>query len=205
MPTRSSVLAVASATLLAGTASAAITGTTGNITQIGPPASCLPLALPTGAQIFAWDEQQGINVALQPVDLSINPSNSSFPTPGAITTPVDSHFVHFDAIGQANGTITFNNPIVGVAYSDSRLDLSDFAGAGGTAYPTGTAGRGLFSLPFLSDFVDINGNVLTIKLDTISPVYDFDQIRVFTRAVPTPGSIAMLGAAGLLAARRRRN
>ncbi len=190
---------------LSGAASAAITGTTGMAFQIGPPPSCVPFALSSTSQVFVWDEQQSRAVFGLPVDLSINPSNSTGPTPGAISGMVDSHFVHFDAIGQANGTVTFNGPILGVAYSDPFLDVSDpVVGAFGTAYPTFTPMRGMFSLPFLNDFVDINGNVLTFKMDTISPVYDFDQIRVYTQVVPAPGTVALLTAGGLLAARRRR-
>lgn len=198
------VLAASGLTALCLPASAAITGTTGAAIQIGPPPSCAPFALPTGNQILVWDEQQGVTTTGLPVDLSINPSNSTSPTAGVIFGLIDSHFVHFDAIGQANATVTFNNPIAGVAYSDNFLDVSDPIGAFGTVYPTGFAGRGVFSLPFLNSFVDINGNTLTIKLDTISPVYDLDQIRVYTRVVPAPASAALLALAGVAAPRRRR-
>lgn len=190
---------------LTGSASALITGTTGNAFQIGAPTSCLPLALPTFTQAFCWDEQQGINVTGLPVDLVINPSNSILPTAGLVSGLIDSHIVHYDHLGQSNGTVTFKDPIIGVAYSDLFLDVSDaVVGAGGTTYPTTVPFRGCFSLPFLNDFVDINGNVLTFKLDTLSPVYDFDQIRVYTRVVPAPGTIALLTAGGVLAGRRRR-
>lgn len=196
----------ASALVLActGPALAAITGTSGACFQIGAPVSAFPGALPTGNQIFVWDEAQSINIGLLSADLTANPSNSSAPTPGLVAGLVDSHFVHFDAMGQANGTVTFNNPIAAVMYGDTLLDLSDFAGSGGTAYPTGFAGRGVFTMPFLNSFVDINGNVLTLKLDTISPVFDYDQVRVFTRLVPAPGSLALLAAGGAVAGRRRR-
>lgn len=198
-------LAISLIACTAGIASAAITGTTGAAFQIGSPVSCFPLALPTGTQAFVWDEQQGITVTGLPVELSINPSNSGAPTPGLVSGLLDSHFVHFDHMGQVNGTVTFATNIIGVAYRPNSLDVSDpVTGSLGTAYPTGNGMRGAFSMPFLNDFIDINANVLTFKLDTISPVYDFTQIRVYTKAVPAPGTIALLTAGGVLAARRRR-
>ncbi len=190
---------------LASGAAAAITGFTGSAFQIGSPVSCLPTILPTGNQVFVWDEQQGVTVTGLPVELSINPSNTGSPTSGLVSGLLDSHFIHYDHFGQANGTVTFALSIVGVAYIDTSLDVSDaVTGSLGTAYPTSNATRGAFSLPFLNDFIDINGNVLTFKIDTISPVNDFTQIRVYTKAVPAPGTIALLTAGGLLTARRRR-
>lgn len=189
----------------ASLASGAITGTTGAAFQIGSPTSCLPGALPTGTQAFVWDEQQGVNVTGLPVELSVNPSNSGAPTPGIVSGLLDSHFLHYDHMGQVNGTVTFATNIIGVAYRPNSLDVSDpVTGSLGTAYPTFNGMRGAFSMPFLNDFIDINANVLTFKLDTISPVIDFTQIRVYTKAVPAPGTIALLTAGGVLAARRRR-
>lgn len=184
-------------------ATASITGTTGMVTQISAPASALPGAL-TAANAWAWDEQQSILLSGMPVDLSTNPSNSFLPVPGSLSTLVDSHFIHFDGVPGANvtGTVTFSSPILGVQYGDTFLDLSDAIASTGTIYPTSMPGRGFFNWTG-ADFVDINGSTLTFELDFVGTP-DLEQVRVFTRAVPAPGSFALLSLGGLLGARRRR-
>ncbi|MEZ6234035.1 MAG: hypothetical protein R3B68_07585 [Phycisphaerales bacterium] len=203
---RSIVLVLGCVGAACGTASAAITGGTGATQQISPPANCFPGFLPTGGKVFVWDEQQSVPVTLGlPVDMTVNPSVSTTPTPGAITGLLDAHFMHFDHMGQASGTVTFSGQIVGVAFTDTFLDISDPAvGALGTIYPTGVIDRGMLSLPFLNSVLSINGSTLTYTLDTVSPVLDFDQVRVYTRTVPAPGALGVLGAAGVMVRRRRR-
>lgn len=202
----SRIAALIVAAALPAVANAAITGTTGMAVNIGPaPASCVFGNMTPGV-VWAWDEQQNRGVSGLPVDLSINPSNSGSPTPGAVSGMIDSHFLHFNDFNppQAVGTVTFNNPIIGVAYNNNFLDLSDAAvGNFGTVYPTGDPWRGINSITPGTSFVSILGNTISFNFNVIAGVPDFDQVRVFT-AVPTPGSIAMLGAGGLMAARRRR-
>lgn len=198
-------LSFAALAATAGLAQAAITGTGGQVVQIGPPASATVGAL-VGTPAHAWDEQQGFFSAGLPVDLSINPSSSNAPTAGIIAGLIDSHIIHWEDPFSAPiaGTVTFNSPIAGVAYSDSFLDQSDpTAGAGGTAYPTFVFGRGINTFN-PGSVVSISGNTLTFSLVPTPGVTDFDQIRVYTRVIPTPGSMALLGVGGLLAARRRR-
>ncbi|MCA9288288.1 MAG: PEP-CTERM sorting domain-containing protein [Phycisphaerales bacterium] len=209
MTTRQTSFAVLSLAAVAGLgthANAAITGWTGNATQIAPPPSATFGSL-TGAPARAWDEQQGFIAAGLPVDLSINPSSSLLPTAGVVNGLVDSHFIHLEDFSGASvvGTVSFNNPIVGVAYSDLFLDASDgAAGAGPTAYPTFTPFRGINSFAGAQSIVSISGNTISFDLLTTPGIADFEQIRVYTRVVPAPGSMALLGAGGLLAARRRR-
>lgn len=184
-------------------AAATIVSTTGMATQIGPPASCVPGAL-TGQNAFAWNEQQNVFVNSL-VDMVNNPGSSNAPTPGVVNGIYDSHFIHYDnqtGTGPAIGTVTFNNPIVAVIYKGTILDSTDASpGALGTVYPTGYLWRGLATAP--NSFVTISGNTLTFTLDTFSPVYVVDQIRVLTQA-PTPGSVALLGVAAAMGMRRRR-
>lgn len=191
---------------LAGTAlpaAASIIGTTGMVTQIGAPANCLPGSL-TAFNAWAWDENQSIPLSTMPLDLSTNPSNSFTPVPGSLSGLVDSHFIHFDGIPGTviTGTVSFNNSILGVQYSDTFLDLSDAIASTGTIYPTGFSGRG-FTNWTGADFIDINGSLLTFQL-TCAGQPDVEQVRVFTRAVPAPGAAALLALGGLCAARRRR-
>lgn len=190
--------------LLASVAHAGIVSTTGMCTQISPPANALPGSL-VANNAWAWDELAGITLSSMPVDLSTNPSNSNAPVPGFLSGPVDSHFVHFDGVPGMliTGTVTFSDPIIAVQYSDANLDLSDAIATTGTIYPTFTPLRG-FNNWTGADFVDINGSVLTFQLSTVSPVNNLEQIRVFTRAVPAPGAIALMTLGGIFAARRSR-
>lgn len=198
-------LMIALSTLAAAAlpAAASITGTSGMVTQIGAPASATPGALIAG-NAWAWDEATNISLGAMPVELSINPSNSFFPTPGSVSGLVDSHFVHFDGVPGLliTGTVTFSQPILAVQYADSSLDLSDSLATTGTVYPTTLPGRG-FSNWTGADFVDINGNTLTFQMISLGQP-ELEQVRVFTRAVPAPGSMALLGLGGLAVARRRR-
>jgi hypothetical protein len=184
---------------------AAIVGTTGSATQIGSPPSCLPFAL-TGPSAYAWDEQT--NVAPSSgllVDMSTNPSFApGGNVPGLITGSVDSHFLHWEDYSgvSASGTVTFSGPIIGVMFSDAYLDLSDAPlGAFGTAYPTGSIGRGFGP----QGLITINGAVLSFTFyPQPVPGNGTEQVRILTRHVPAPGVTALLGMAGLIGLRRRR-
>lgn len=204
--TTHAVLSAAVLSALALTANAAIIGTTGTVVQIGPPPSAMFGAL-VGTPASAWDEQQNFVTTGLPVDLSINPSSTGGPTAGIVSGLLDSHIIHwndFSGVGCA-GTVSFNGPIAGVAYSDNFLDVSDpIAGAFGTVYPTFVPFRGINSIAAANDFVAILGNTITFQLNLLPGIADFDQIRVYTRVIPAPGSMALLGAGGLLAGGRRR-
>ena len=204
--TNRTVLSLIALSASAAAANAAIVGTTGQVNQIGAPPSAMFGAI-VGTPASAWDEQQGFLSTGLPVDMVINPSNSNAPTPGVVAGPLNSHLIHWnDFSGIAiTGTVTFNGPIAGVAYSDNFLDVSDaVAGAGGTVYPTFFPFRGVVPNAAAGNFIAINANTITFNLNLIPGIVDFDQIRVYTRIVPTPGSLALLGAGGLMTARRRR-
>lgn len=199
-----SVVAIGTAALVSG-ANGAIVSWTGQTTFLGsPPVSCAPLAL-TGFNAFAWDEQQNITLATLAVDMTNNPGTSAFMIPGLLGGTFDSHFIHFEGIPgviSAQGNVTFNGTIVGVAFVNTTLDATDpLAGAFGTVYPTTYFPRGTNTLQ--PSFFSINGNTIHFNLAALSSVGEVAQIRVFTQ-VPTPGPIALLGLGGLLAARRRR-
>ncbi len=191
------------ACLLTTPALASIQATALGCQQIAPPALAnFPTLLGPMAQ--AWDEQQGVQVAGIFCDMTVNPSNSSGPTPGFVTGVVDSHFIHFTHASTflVSGDIWFNNPIVGVIFNDGPLNTSDWLGAGGTLYPTGQGGRGT-SLANGSNIM-INGNYLHFTFNDFSPVVEISQVRVLTQ-VPAPGAAALAGLGGLMVLRRRRS
>ena len=178
-----------------------VTGATNWLTS--PPAACGWGQL-TGFNAYAWDEQQNITTSVF-VDETQNPGGNATPIPGTISGTFASHFIHFDGIPgviNATGTVTYNQPIVGVIFNKLTLDNTDaLFGAGGTVYPTGYAFRGLSTNP--PSFITVVGNTISFSLNSITPTLDIAQIRVLTH-VPAPGGAAILGMGGILLAQRRR-
>jgi uncharacterized protein (TIGR03382 family) len=206
MKTRVATVALASLAFSAPLASAAITGVTGATNWLGsPPVSCVPGAL-AGFTAYTWNEQQNVTIASGiNVDMTNNPGSSTSPIPGNIAGIFDVHFLHFQGIpgiAGVTGTVTYSGPIIGVIFNNTTLDLSDYLGTGGTVYPTGYPFRGLGGNP--TSFFSISGNTLSFNFNTISPVLFVDQVRVLTHVTPAPGSVALLGLAGLVCGRRRR-
>lgn len=188
--------------LIAGSAAASITSVSGNVTQIGAPLSAMPGAL-TALNAWAWNEQQNVVIPPTWMDLTVNPGGSGSPTPAFVNAqPVSSHFIHYDGFpgAMASGTVTFNAQILFVQYTGGWIDLTDSTVTTGTLYPTTNPTRGFAG----GGFININTNTLTFMLFPAAPSSDVEQIRVFTRVVPTPGSAALLGLGGLLTFRRRR-
>ncbi len=188
-----------------GAAQGAIVGTTGMAVQVAPP----PVAnFPAIVNPLAecWDEQQGRQLTAPLLaDLTTNPSSNGSPTPGPVAFGVyNSHFIHWSTLPPAftaSGTVTFDGQIRYVFYGDNTLDMSDPAyGAFGTVYPTGQVGRGISA----ATLVSVLGNTLTFNFANFTGAIDVEQVRVLTDIVPTPGSLALLGLGGLVAARRRR-
>jgi hypothetical protein len=188
----------------AASANASIIGVTGATTWLGvPPVGC-NLGQLTGLTAYAWDEKQNVPLTLS-VDMVNNPGSSLAPTAGTLSGVYSSHFLHFEpvpgAVG-ASGTVTFQDPIVGVIFTPTLLDASDGpAGAPATSYPTLYPFRGLSTVPL--SFVTISANVLTFNLHTVVPTQFLNQVRVIT-ATPEPGSVALLGLGALICGRRRR-
>lgn len=194
----------------ASSAHAAITGVSGMSTWLGtPPLNCQQFAL-TGMTAYCWDEQTGVSTAAAQVNLLANGTYTG-PSPftGVLAGTFDSHFIHFDPTpnaGAVTGSVTFSGTIVGVLYDESFLTMTDgLFGAGGTVYDTGNPMRSFSASILGSNVLTINNNVLTFTLMTGVPgqVNRMDEVRVFT-LVPAPGTAALLGLGGIVAARRRR-
>jgi hypothetical protein len=192
--------------LFAGSATAGITGTTGQIDLLStPPASLVPPHDPTSdTSIFTFNERTGLvlpsSVSVDITSAGTYQSNASL-TSGTVAagTDVDSYFLHTDpASGSSmyDGSVTFSTPILGVIVLSHTLDLSDSVlGAPGTTYPTGNADRGL-ELSANQDFVTLSNNMETLTVHFFTHG-DIDEVRVITAAVPEPSSI-VLAACGIL-------
>lgn len=185
-------------------ASAAITGVSGNVIQIPAPPAALPGSLP-GLNAWAWDEAQNVSISGMPVDMITNPSSTAAPVFGILSGTYDSHFLHFEGNtgAFASGTITFSGNIEGVQYRDQWLDLSDPLVSLGTIYPTGMPFRGAV-FGAAGGLLAISGNTLTFQMMPAFQPQDVEQVRIFTKPVPTPGATAALALAGLIGLRRRR-
>jgi hypothetical protein len=176
--------------LLAATASATIIATSGQMTLIAPPPSVEIDALESDTTMYAFDEQQGVTLA-QPLNVDITTpgtyDDTTDLTPGTIPagTVVNSHFVNADHVGtQAppvvlDGTITTDTDIIGIEVLQHGLNISDFLGAPGTAYPTGDFGRGL-NLDDQDDFVIEQIDRRTVEIHSQVRIHT-DQVRIITQ------------------------
>ena len=204
--TSNAVLSLIALAALALPASAAITSTSGGVTQIAPPPACGPGALTSLFQAFAWDEQQGVTSTGTVCDEINNPGSSVAPLLGVIAGTFDSHFIHFEptpGVVATTGTVTFASAIRGVIFRAGFLDVSDAPyGAFGTIYPTGFPQRGVSNFP-ASNF-SVVGNTLNFTFFYPVGSGDVMQLRILTDAVPAPGALGAFGLAGVLAAHRRR-
>lgn len=214
MKIRSIALAgCAVAAAIAGSAHASIVATTGAAELIAAPADARLNALTSATSVRVWDELQNIVLA--------DPLRANAREPGLydansdldeVVIPrgsvVSSHYIHFDSPGstqaRAEGSVTFDAPIAGVmVLGDSGanrfLDNSDFLGAP-TLYPDNVSARGLE--------LSANGDRFSISADRRTVTFSFaisnpgDYMRVVT--IPAPGAMALAGASGLIALRRRR-
>lgn len=182
-------------TVLAGTASATIIATSGQMVKIAPPPSVLFGALQSDTTMFAFDEQQNVTLS-QPLSLDITSpgtyDDSADLTPGTIPagTAVSSHFVNADKVGTQvprvalDGTITTDKDIIGIAILAKALNDSDYLGAPGTLYPTGEFGRGL-NLDTQDDFVIEQIDKRTVQIHSDVRIHS-DQVRIITAADQPP-------------------
>ncbi len=194
---------------------AAIVAVGGDAQLISAPVDARLNALTSNDYVRVWNEKQAFTLATNLRVDAVSPGTYNgagdlgvFNIAGGTT--VNSHYIHFDSPGStranAEGFVTFDAVILGVicvgdANSTAKtLDNSDFLGAP-TLYSNNVNNRGLE--------LSANGDNFTISNDGLSIRFNFaisspgDYMRVIT-AVPTPGSLAILGLASLGTSRRRR-
>lgn len=212
---KTALLSTVALLAIAGSTQAAIVGVAGDAQLIAAPADARINQLTDNDWVRVWNERQNVTLenALR-VDAVAPGTYDGAGDLGvfniAAATTVNSHYIHFDSPGStrasAQGAVTFDGVILGVICvgdgntTAKTLDNSDFLGAP-TLYSNNINNRGLE--------LSANGDRFTISNDGLSIRFNFaisspgDYMRVIT-AVPTPGSLALMGLGGIVAGRRRR-
>ena len=113
-------------------------------------------------------------------------------TPGLIQagTVVNSWYLHADVTGQPSefrqmkGWITFESPVLGLVFSDSRLNLSNYLGLSTTIYSK--AARQLdVGLDPNSDSISLSPDRKTVYFNSMTAPA-CDDLRIITAATPDP-------------------
>lgn len=200
--------------LLAGTTSshALVISATGAMDYIPAPASVMPGVLESNTLIRYFDEfPQGKTL---PFNLTVDLTAPGSYTGTSLTAPAtlgsiaagtlfDSYSFHFDNLSntagtsfRAVGTVTFDQDILGVMVTNTRLVSSDFLGLL-TTYPA-WSGVGMET----SDIVGISADRRTLSLSLLTAGTGTDRLRVITAGTPVnvdePMPLLLLGLSGVM-------
>lgn len=205
------ILPILASASLALAARASIVSTAGQTTWLASPPASAWLGALTGANAYVWNERQNQPAGLIPVNISVNPSvNTGYvPQLNAVFAPaVASHMIHFEpAAGaplQCVGSVTFSTPVIGVIYSGLWLSGSDpLFGAPATTYYSFGWGRS-YGMFLGQSVVSVSGNTVSFDLRPTYAGILMSELRVLTRPVPAPSTLALAGLAALAGGRRRR-
>jgi len=199
MKLRGAVLAtvVAVASLVPGAvAHAVISGTSGQVTKISPPASVAhPGTLDSDTTTYAWDEKQGESLA-SPVSVDIatpgvyTTIGSTSPVTLPLGTVVDSHFFNSARIpphtGALTGTLTFPTDILGIIVRPLKLKSTNDLGVGTDYTPAGLTTIYPFELDGTGDTISMP-NLRTVTLTASSSNGgDIDELRILTKHDRSP-------------------
>jgi len=117
-------------------------------------------------------------------------------------TIVNSFYGHFDREGtppsfqHVRGSVTFANPVLGVAFGDDTLRASDFLGSPGSAYPQ--SGRGFDAFDSTNpDYFWLSGDRRTISFNLQTAAFS-DDFRVLT-GMPAPTNLVGVPGNGTVA------
>ncbi len=207
---RTNLWAGMSLCLIANIAAADIVGTAGTGLVISAPVSLEVGEVDSATTIFAINERQNF---VLPYDLAVDFSgHGDLGTIASLRggvipagSRVSSHLIHMDTDTDVHmlieASFTFDQPILGVIVTRNGLVASDVdLGFATTLYSLSDyRGVELDALDRVS--VDLETNSVWVRMRQSTEI---DEVRVITGVVPAPGSLALLGATGVLAGRRRR-
>lgn len=205
------ILTLLAACSLAAASSASIVSTAGQTTWLASPPPSAWLGALTGANAYVWNERQNQPAGFFPVNINVNPSvNTGYvPQLNSVFVPaVASHMIHFEpargAPLQCVGSVTFSTPVIGVIYSGLWLSGSDpLFGAPATTYYTFGWGRS-YGMFLGQSIVSVSGNTVSFDLRPNYAGILMSELRVLTRPVPAPATLALAGLGALACGRRRR-
>lgn len=191
-----------------------ISGTSGDVVEQSQPADARVNVLESNETVRAWFEGSTFLEGDVDVDVATSTNNQVARSPVVSGgQSVRSYMVHSDTVGsshlQFSGSISFDQQILGVIFTNAKLVLSDFLTS--TLHSSNRKARG-FEIG--SDKFHISADGLTLFIDRLDTSTVQDEIRIITAdsqvnitAVPEPASLAIWGAASLLGAvvwRRRK-
>ena len=169
---------------------AAIVSTSGQMTEIAPPASVQLHQLESDTTQFAFEERECVTLpsAVRVNITAAGTYDDSTDIPAATIIPagtqISSYFVHADKVGtgppriELEGTLTVDAKILGVIVKQGALDNSDFLGPLTTSYPTGVSGRAM-NFDTQNDFIILDASLTSVTIHTDNQ-FHADQVRVIT-------------------------
>ena len=182
---------------------------TGDVVLADPPASILGGQWQSDTELRAWFEGQKIlagNVQLDHVGRGLVALSSDLDGGFVLAagTLVRSYYARVDPVGTNletyTGSLTFDSAIIGVVFRDSTNEPNSELTLPGVTY------RNNFDFDLsgnrFGDTFSISDDRRTIDI-TMRADIGQDSIRIIT-AAPSPAGVAVFGAFGLAAMRRRR-
>jgi hypothetical protein len=178
---------------------AGIAGSSGAVVEVTAPLSVVTSATEDSANAIVFAEKQQITLA---ADLFVNVqqagiyNSANTSETSTLFVPqgsaVNAYLLHADPVGTTARTydlsVTFDEPILGIAVSNSLLDGSDLVGNAGTLYPSSPPDRStLVAAP--SDSLSLSADLRTITVRFRTGIA-IDQMRVLT-APPVASSAAI--------------
>lgn len=228
-------IAIAMSITAAGTASAGITSYSGQLSLVPSTESPLSFKwgdMANDQTMALYVETTGFTLQ-SPLMADISGDEGTYhrfnrpAQPFAIPagTQIDSYFIHQELVGNnpnkfasMNFTITFERPILGVIVGGdwhdgelfrTTLDDSDYLGGAGVQYTKNADQRRRGAMEGLAhaEFLTVSDDGYTLSGSLHSRAVHVDDIRIITMGsvIPTPGSAAILGLAGMIGLKRRRS